>query len=485
MDDANEPPAITGTVPDSFDEGTTESPATLEVVAFMADDPDTDVNANRGITWSLSGPDAGDFTIVGGALTFRASPNYEKPADADGDNVYKVTVAATDGDSNRGERSVEVKVANVDEPGVVTLSAVQPRVGVSVTASLTDVDGGVTGVTWQWSNGGNIEGATSDTYTPTSADTGMLTATAMYTDAEGADKTASVDSANPVAADTRNKAPVFADQDDVMEGDQNTEAERTIAENSDAGTAVGGGEVIATDPNTGDEVSYTLGGPDASSFAVGLTTGVITVGAGTKLDFETKVTYMVTVIATDSFGESASIDVTIKVTDVNEGPEISRGGLAISGLRNIPREENDSAVLGTYTATGPESASARWTLSGDDRGDFRISSAGVLTFRSTPDFENPADADGDNVYEVTIEARDGTYTAMLNVTVTVTDVDEGGPVVVGCDVAPVDRYDTDGDGTINRVEVEDAILDFIGIGANPCNISRTEVEDVVLAYLGL
>ena len=169
---------------------------------------------------------------------------------------------------------------------------------------------------------------------------------------------------------------------------------------------------------------------------------------------------------------------------MNEGPEISRGGLAISGLRNIPREENDSAVLGTYTATGPESASARWTLDGADAGDFRISSAGVLTFRSTPDFENPADADGDNVYEVTIEAADGTYTAMHNVTVTVTDVDDG-VTLVGCDVAPVDRYDTDGDGTINRVEVEDAILDFIGIGANPCNISRTEVEDVVLAYLGL
>ena len=69
-----------------------------------------------------------------------------------------------------------------------------------------------------------------------------------------------------------------------------------------------------------------MGGPDASSFDIGSarrdTAGQITVGAGTKLDFETKPTYMVTVIATDSFGESATIDVTIKVTDVNEGPEI-------------------------------------------------------------------------------------------------------------------------------------------------------------------
>ena len=41
---------------------------------------------------------------------------------------------------------------------------------------------------------------------------------------------------------------------------------------------------------------------------------------------------MVTVIATDSFGVSASIDVTIRVTDENEGRKISVGGLAIAGL---------------------------------------------------------------------------------------------------------------------------------------------------------
>ena len=424
VDDVNEPPAITGMVPDSFNENDTDP-----VVNFSADDPDPDTNSG-GITWSLSGPDAGDFTITGGVLAFMEEPNYEMAEDADRDNVYEVTVSATDADRNRGEREVEVKVANVEEDGTVSLSAVQPRVGVALTASLTDLDGGVTNVEWQWQrNSTDIVGATSDTYTPTSEDVGnTLTATARYTDAQGTeDKTAELLSAT-VAEDTRNKAPVFDDQDDDTTGTQNTEAERTIAENSAAPAAVDGGPVTAEDPNAGDVLTYTLGGPDASSFDIGsenAAEGQITVGAGTELDYETKQTYMVTVIATDSFGVSASIDVTIMVTDVNEGPEIMRGGLAISGPSSPDYAENGTGAVATYMASGPNAASAVWSVSGADAGDFSISAAGVLTFRNSPDYEAPADADTNNMYMVTVNADDGTNMAGHSVIVMVTDVDDG------------------------------------------------------------
>jgi hypothetical protein len=356
------------------------------------------------------------------------------PADADGDNVYEVKVAATDADSNRGEKSVKVKVANVDELGTVTLSAVQPRVGVSLTASLTDIDGGVSDLKWQWSKGGTaIVGATSDTYTPASEDLeAILTATASYIDAQGPEKMAGGEAANMVAADTRNEAPAFADQDEDTDGTQNTEAERTIAENAAAGTPLGGGAIIATDPIAGDpeitdNLTYTLSGADASSFevsSVAETEGQITVGAGTKLDYETKQTYKVTVNATDSFGESATINVTITVTDVNEGPEISLGGLGISGKSSAKYPEHGTDPIDTYMASGPESDNVTWSLGGDDAGDFSISRGGELTFNTSPDYENPVDMDMDNVYMVTVMANDGTYDAMRMVTVTVTNVDE-------------------------------------------------------------
>ena len=68
-----------------------------------------------------------------------------------------------------------------------------------------------------------------------------------------------------------------------------------------------GGVVMAEDPDPNeDPLTYTLGGTDASKFRV-RGNGQIEVGAGTKLDYETKTTYMVTVMAEDSFGDSASI----------------------------------------------------------------------------------------------------------------------------------------------------------------------------------
>ena len=152
-------------------------------------------------TWSVAGPDGGKFTAVGGELKFKAKPDYENPTDANTDNVYEVTVQATDGDGNRGMKAVKVTVVNENEDGVVTLSKTQPRVGIAVTASLTDPDGSISGRTWEWSiNGATAEDATSDgpikdanadTYTPKAEDVGgTLTATASYTDGHGSEKMA-------------------------------------------------------------------------------------------------------------------------------------------------------------------------------------------------------------------------------------------------------------------------------------------------------
>ena len=447
----NEPPAVTGDAAVMFEE--LVGNIVTELHDYAADDPETQGgNNDSDVTWSVAGDDGSKFDVSDdGMLTFKDKPDFEAPTDANKNNIYEVTVRAADSDGNRGEKAVKVTVMNEEEDGVVTLSRTQIRVGVPVTASLSDPDGSISGLTWQWYDDtvdesdltqNAIEDANSATYTPVAGDVGnTLRARASYTDGEGEDNAVGT-AASDVTVDTRNRAPVFQDQDAETDGVQNESTTRKVAENTkaladddaaDATDAAGdnvGGVVTATDPDPNTEdLIYTLGGADADKFRV-RSNGQIEVGAGTELDYETKDTYMVTVMAEDSFGESSSIMVTITVTDVDEAPEIMLGGLAIGGSNNIEYAENGMDAVGTYMASGPDANMATWSLSGDDMSAFSLSNNRELMFRNSPDYENPTDADMDNVYVVTIMADDGTYRDTHDVMVMVTNEDEDGTVTL-------------------------------------------------------
>ena len=62
---------------------------------------------------------------------------------------------------------------------------------------------------------------------------------------------------------------------------------------------------------------------------------------------------------------------------------------------------------------------------GSDSSLFEISPSGDLSFLAGADFENPSDADRNNIYEVTIGVSDGDQSATLAATVTVLDAVEG------------------------------------------------------------
>ena len=98
--------------------------------------------------------------------------------------------------------------------------------------------------------------------------------------------------------------------------------------------------------------------------------------------------------------------------------------LTVSGITSSDYAENGAASVATYAVADAGTSTITWSLSGDDSGDFSVSSAGVLSFSTSPDYESPADSDTDNVYQVTIKASDGTSTGTLDVTVTVTDANE-------------------------------------------------------------
>ena len=466
----------------SFAEGTADTPAviTTALATYTATDPE-----NETVTWSKSGPDAGKFSISsGGELTFDAAPDFESPGDANRDNVYEVTVVAADSGRNSDELDVRVTVTNVAELGAIEFSSLQPKVGVPLTATLDDFDDDVTNLMWQWSNSGTaIEDETSRTYTPVADDIAdTLTATATYRDgslAAGDEAiTLASDPTAVVVADTDNKAPVFPDQDNEMDGRQ-TDQDRMIAENTNSGVPIGVDDPVtamdvatANDGTPTDEtLTYTLGGADAASFSIDRGTGQLSTKA--DLDYETKRSYTVMVTATDPGGLSATVTVTIEVTGVNEAPEIMVGGLAISGMSRVDYAEDRRDDVATYRASGPDAASATWTLEGDDAGDFDISADGVLTFGSPPDHEAAADADTDNAYEVTVRASDSSgLSESIDVTITVTDVDEEEPA------DPVGRYDKNNNGRIDKDELVDGVFDY----NVEQTLSKDELVELIFSY---
>ena len=325
--DVNEPP--------EFDSATAtrEVPENTEAgenigAPVTATDPDTgDTPA-----YTLGGTDATFFDIdtLTGQLQTQAALDYETKSG------YTVTVTASDG-TLTATVDVTVTVTNVDEAGTVTLSTNQPPARAEITAALTDPDEGVTGAVWQWerSSDGNTDwadiGTSSPSYTPVDGDVGYhLRATASYTDGHGPGKTAQAASTQAVQAGA-NRPPEF----------DSATATREVPENTEAGENIGS-PITANDPDN-DTLTYTLGGADASSFDIGRSTGQITVGAGTALDYAAGASYTVSVTAADPSGSSAAIGVTIAVFDEDLGELGSR--YDTDNDRVIGRDEAISAII--------------------------------------------------------------------------------------------------------------------------------------------
>ena len=434
------------------------------------------------LKWSLSGADAGKFelTTTGATrtLSFMDAPDYESPGDSGRDNVYGVTVEVTDSEGNTAERPVTVKVINMEEAGVVELSTLQPRINFAITATLTDADNVTAGsVSWQWykgtvtqgllvtldvnecvaadTNNCFIKGAASATYTPVANDVNdTLVAVALYTDGspngDDAKDFAMMVTANGVLADTLNKAPVFP-QDLEMEGDQ-TDQVRMVGENvpvigsgeatepvRNVGAVVEAMDFITTNEGTTtDEVlTYSLGGPDEDSFSIDRSTAQISTKADVPLDKETKDTYTVTVTATDPSGLTATITVTIMVTNVDEAPTIVRAPDAnvapefASATTSRTVAENTAAgedIGNPVAATDNNGDTLTYALSGTDAASFDIDpDTGQLMTQAAL----ALDYETKDSYEVMVTATDpDSASDMITVTVTVTNVEEPGMVTL-------------------------------------------------------
>ena len=199
-------------------------------------------------------------------------------------------------------------------------------------------------------------------------------------------------------------------------------------------------------------------GTDASLFTIDADTGEVSFINAPDYenpeDAGANNVYDVIVTASDGTN-SVDQSVAITVTNLNDNSPVFTSGTTASIA------ENTTTVVYTATATDPDdgtglgngltgtnadtggSTSLTYSLSGTDAALFTINGiTGEVSFVNAPDFENPSDAGGDNVYDIIVTASDGTNSTDQSVAITVTDLNDNNPVFTSGTTASVAENET-------------------------------------------
>ena len=222
--------------------------------------------------------------------------------------------------------------------------------------------------------------------------------------------------------------------------------EREVAEGTALGSAIG--VPLAAGDADGDALTYAFSGDDAEHFELDASSGQLRTKAA--LDYEDRIEYAFTVSIRDGKNPQDETDsevddelaVRVTVTNVDEPP-------VITGPTSIEFAENRTGAVATYRASDPEREAVTWlSLAGPHSGAFELSASGVLTFKAPPNYEAQEE------HEVTLRASDGLLAGTLDVTVTVTNVNEAprasvsptSTTVDGGDLVTLDGTATDPEG---------------------------------------
>ena len=421
IDDSNEAPTFTSSAePISVDENFAGI-----VHSASASDPEGDT-----LVYSLIGADSEALTIDSsiGDLRFVNSPDYENAADADGDNAYQLSLQVTDGKATISQ-DLTISVTDVDEAPSIssealfeiaentatetiihTASASDPE-GQDVSFAISGAD--ATGFSIDPSSGALSISASPDYENTTDADSDNIYKFAL----EASDGNNTSSQTLSIFVTNVNEAPTITSSDTASL--EENDAEFTYA-------------VTASDVDADDTHTYSIiGGADKALFALdGAELSFVSAP-----DYETPPasgdnTYEVDLRATDAAGLYAELSLSITVTNVDEQP-------TFTSAASVEVAENTATASIVYTATAsdPEGASLSYQIvAGSDVGAFQqITSAGnqgKIQFAASPDFESPADADGDNAYELTIAVSDGSTDSVTHaITISVLDENDNTPVI--------------------------------------------------------
>ena len=398
----------------------------LATYSATASNPDRDIHG-----WMINvepGGGDGDFFDIDddGVLTFTQPPDYEDPADENGDNTYSFSITAYDtnppsGRPGRTFFSVRITVADVNEPPEFSVETASRTIAENTTTgenigdpvTATDPDAGDTPA--------YTLGGTDANFFDIDASTGQLQTKAALDHETKSGYTVTV-----TASDGALTATV-----DVTVTVTNIDEAGTVALSTDQPAARAEITAALTDPDEGvtGAVWQWERSSDGNTDWAGIGTGS---PSYTPVDGDVGYHLRATASYTDGHGpgKTAQAASTQAVqAGANRPPEFDSATAAREVPENTEAGENIGAPV---TATDPDTGDTpAYTLGGTDANFFDIgTSTGQLRTKAALDHETKSS------YTVTVTASDGALTAAVDVTVTVTNIDEAGTVTLSTDRPP-------------------------------------------------
>jgi len=404
------PPEITSPLGTTAPEIATGTPYGGGLLAYA---PAANLGDANSASWAITGADAARFSMDQHYnIFFRVAPDFEAPNDADGDGVYSVTLTVTTDGGLSDSQDITVTLTDVNERPVntsaATISVAENSTGTVYTGVASDEDGD----TLAWSLTG--EDATLFTVDAATGAVRFVTPADFERPSDNEEDNYyhfSIVASDGALADTQEvRLRVTNAQDAPV---ITSDATASVAENFTGLIYV----ATATDDDR-DAITFSLAGADAALFTF----------AGGQLRFQTGADfeipgdadgdgiYAVTVRASDG-GRTTSKALAISITNVAEAP-------VVTSPASVTFAENGTGIAYQAAAFAETGEPVTWLLGGTDRALFGIDSlTGAVSFVTAPDFETPADAGGDNVYDIKVFA--GTPSGMVGeaaVSIAVTDV---------------------------------------------------------------
>ncbi len=404
----NDPPVITSTDSTGIAENTTTA-LTVTSSDFDGASPQYAITG---------GDDQAKFQIgaTSGILSFKAAPDYDNPADNNGDNIYLVEVTVSDGNSGYDVQAIKISVVNVNEAPVITSKdsvSVQEGDTTVITVTATDEDGdtllfSITGgddkdlFKINHTNNRILFKSAPDYEKP--ADTDKNNVYILEITVEDGKDSSDVQTIK-VMVKNKNEVPVITSSDSIVVVEGNTFAVTLTATDED-----------------GDSPAFSItGGVDKNFFTI--TGGKLNFKSapdfGTPADSDGNNVYKVEVTADDGNGGTLTQAIKVTVVSANTEPEIT-------STDSDTITENNTEVK-TVTATDADSDSLKFSISGGaDQALFSIhTTSGALSFVGAPDYESPGDSDSDSVYVVEVTVSDGKGgTDVQTISITVQDENE-------------------------------------------------------------